>query len=240
MSDQRNLTREVIEAAQAGSSSSQAIVLNRMEPFVVSIAGRVADSSQSIWPDLLQEGRIAVLEVLKDFNFDGPARFESAAYRPIRGAIIATLQDAGQVSIPSTQLSRYWAAMRVADSPQEAREIVEDMDAATFDAIHAWKTNTVPFTEEPGEDEDMAPTVPSTGEGDLATSVETKLLAELVLETAKTPRDRLVLEMAYGFVSGEPMSDREIAESIDVSRQYVQKVRTQAIAHIQKTMEVTP
>jgi len=239
-----------IRLAQSGDKAAMATILARVEPFI-SKAVRSVDSSEDDSLDMAQAARMAVIEAVSSFDPERPGSLETFLYRRIRGAVYnsSSAYYAGP-SIPPAQVSRYWAAINSTSTPQEAREVVKHMDPTTFDAIHHVITGTYAYVEDAEDvDEGANPAyrhqgiaaVPSFAMAETPEDQTVKKLqAEEILSVAKTPRDRLVLEMAFGFVSGEPMSDGEVAESLGLPRSTIQRIRTKAIAHIQETMEVTP
>ena len=69
-------------------------------------------------------------------------------------------------------------------------------------------------------------------EDDVASDVERKISAqkvEVYMKTVLTPRERKIITMRYGIGGGKPLTQRETAERLDISRSYVSRIEKCAL-----------
>ena len=52
------------------------------------------------------------------------------------------------------------------------------------------------------------------------------------IEKKLAPREKKVLQMRYGLGDGEPVTQREIAKMLNISRSYVSRIETKALGKL--------
>ena len=122
------------------------------------------------------------------------------------------------------------------------------MDPLTFDAVHNLVTQTIPWSQVPGES-DMEPFAV----GDIHDSAESSTplrasnmvfdwteplvdrmdLADLLEDL--DPRERLVIEAAY--LNLDPQSDKELGIRLGVTRSMVGRIRRRALARLKVSIK---
>ena len=76
---------------------------------------------------------------------------------------------------------------------------------------------------------------------DIAEEIDRKMLTDKMmryLEAALTPRERQILSMRYGLGGIKPLTQREIAELLHISRSYVSRIEKSALQKLREAMEV--
>ena len=69
-------------------------------------------------------------------------------------------------------------------------------------------------------------------EDDVVSDVERKISAHKVsifMKTVLTPRERKIITLRYGIGGGEPLTQRETAEKLGISRSYVSRIEKCAL-----------
>ncbi len=66
--------------------------------------------------------------------------------------------------------------------------------------------------------------------------IKTQALHNLILKVLKK-RERKILELRYGLVTGEEVTQREIAEMMGISRSYVSRIEKKALNKLNKEMK---
>ena len=76
-------------------------------------------------------------------------------------------------------------------------------------------------------------------EEDFAEEVQRKLLTESMLhsiETCLTQRERQIIEMRYGLASENPMTQKEVADLLGISRSYVSRIEKSALQKLKDAL----
>ena len=66
--------------------------------------------------------------------------------------------------------------------------------------------------------------------------IESEKLRGLVA-AALEPRERVIIELRYGLTGGEPLTQREIARKLRISRSYVSRIEKRAPVKLKEGME---
>ena len=66
--------------------------------------------------------------------------------------------------------------------------------------------------------------------------IESEKLRGLVA-AALEPRERVIIELRYGLTGGEPLTQREIARKLRISRSYVSRIEKRALEKLKEGME---
>jgi RNA polymerase sigma factor (sigma-70 family) len=238
-----NLPTSIILSAKAGDSAAQAAIMDRVDPFIKTAVKKVTTTHLDP-EDFLQDARLAVLEALQRFDPSKGHPFETFVFLLIKGTILNRAGDYYQgATVPKTRLQQYWSAVSSTATILEARE-VSDMDHLTFDAIHNLVTDTWSLDAmESGEDSDNEP-----ADGDFNVSqfsrqdwiapniTEDQPDLEELLECL-APRDRMVLEMAYGLTYGDSMNDYEVGQALGIDRSGVNRIRNRALKALRSILK---
>jgi len=236
-----NLSDDTIIAAQAGSKEAQGRVLDRMDRLIKAAVRKLINSSVSS-EDLIQDARVAVLEALCTFDASKGFSFETYTYRIIRGSIFNAAGSYYQgATVPSTTLTRYWAAVNSASTDVEAREAA-NMDGVTFDAVHSLVTDTwsydMQYADMHGNQRDADELGDIGGGGllsepafvqDFAGPLVERLDIDEILDTLD-PRERVIVELAYGFSGDGSLTDVEVSAIVGIERSRVNRIRNRALA----------
>ena len=54
-----------------------------------------------------------------------------------------------------------------------------------------------------------------------------------------TPRERLIIQLRYGLNGGRPLTQREVAQRLKISRSYVSRIEKKALLTLRKRFERT-
>lgn len=71
---------------------------------------------------------------------------------------------------------------------------------------------------------------------DLDRKVKTENLGRYIRESL-TPREQLIIRMRYGLDGGKPLTQREVADLLKISRSYVSRIEKKALAELKKRYE---
>ena len=77
-------------------------------------------------------------------------------------------------------------------------------------------------------------------ERDIADDIEEKLRSEKLykyISECLTPRERIILKFRYGLCSTVPMTQREVAQKLKISRSYVSRIEKKALLKLKKRFE---
>ena len=64
--------------------------------------------------------------------------------------------------------------------------------------------------------------------------------AKRFIQEGLTPRERQILILRYGLTGAPPLTQREIAEGLDISRSYVSRIEKAALKKIQEYLDEHP
>ena len=77
-------------------------------------------------------------------------------------------------------------------------------------------------------------------ERDIADDIELKLKSEKLykyIAECLTPRERIILKLRYGLCSTAPLTQREVAGKLKISRSYVSRIEKKAISKLKCRFE---
>lgn len=235
----------LIPAAQEGDQAAQARLLEAYHPLLASKARRAASTFGGESEDFYQEAAVAFLEVVKAYEPRG-GRLAAAAGPAVDSAIYAAVQARSTTaSVPTRTLSRYRAAMRETSTLEEAKEYArrDGMSEETFLAVHAACSPALELdrhryspTGRSGSGlsrgnesirlpADVLPELPTGFPEDEDTNLQARDLLGRLSE-----RQRAVMMAAYGFTTGAPMTDAEVAALLGMTRPTVQRIRHSALS----------
>ncbi len=76
-------------------------------------------------------------------------------------------------------------------------------------------------------------------EEDLAETIEAKLSSDAlrkVIDRVLSPRERTIILLRYGLYGGRPLAQREVAQTLGISRSYVSRIEKRAIETLREAM----
>lgn len=161
--------------------------------------------------DLIQEGRLALLEAAGRHEVAKGTQIWTLAQYRVRGAMLAfALTTSSTLTVPASTLEH---RATLAPSTSEA------VDRAMRTGL------AIVFGEDEGPGTVPASSIP---EGDLEPVRESTQEAHRLLAMLP-PREATVLRLAFGIDGSGPKTDAEVADVIGVSRPMVQRIRTRAV-----------
>jgi RNA polymerase sigma factor (sigma-70 family) len=218
------------------------------QPLLIGLAKRFARHSQDMeLLDFIQEGNIGLLQAFE--KYDGckdASSFRSFVFAWARGAMLAALwQFEGTFRLP-VQKARAIRQMQVVSTRllSELRreptiaEIAREMGLKERDVrelIVLQEQQVVSLHTPLDEDSDISleDAIPDPAASTFAE--DGFLTVDDVLEKL-TERERVVIQLRYGFTDGRPYTPREIAELLGVTLSTVQMVDRQARTHLRRAL----
>ena len=94
--------RELLRQAQAGSETAQAALVTAFEPLVAGLAQQLVRRRLD-WDDLLQAGRLGLLEAIGRFDLAQPVRFATLARYRVRWSLQQAVARAMPLSAPERE-----------------------------------------------------------------------------------------------------------------------------------------
>ncbi|MDR0883983.1 MAG: sigma-70 family RNA polymerase sigma factor [Oscillospiraceae bacterium] len=76
---------------------------------------------------------------------------------------------------------------------------------------------------------------PDTLEADVLGSIESERMRGIV-QALESPRERLILVRHYGLDGREPMTQNELAKALGISRSYISRIESKALARVRQAM----
>ena len=72
---------------------------------------------------------------------------------------------------------------------------------------------------------------------DLDLSMRAQRMKQYILE-ALTPRERTIIELRYGLSGQIPLTQRDVAKRLGISRSYVSRIETKSLAQLNKKFDL--
>ena len=227
----------LIASAQQGDEAALERLIEAHRPFLESLVSRFPQRSSMDREDLYQEAVIGFMEAVFTFDSErGSERLVTKARWTSSKAVRSAVGLGMDIPVPASTLSKYLSAMTAAEDDYEAAQALafeqDRMGKETFAAVH--------FALHGGESLDSA--TDEEGRSLHETVAGPSLIAppsdrSPVLEALEElpSEGRFILRLAFGFETGEPMTDQEISEYlhaeylVSMSRATVQRRRIEAL-----------
>lgn len=241
----------LITAAQAGSADAMTTLITSHLRFLRSEARKYAAAEPLIQEDdLVSAGVEAVMTAVRSYDPSRGARLLTHARPSIGLAMAEEVATTGRtISVPGRSLRKYRKAIRETDSIDAARTLAhskDGMDPSTFDAIHhamaggqsldagltSQGADTFGDVQISGSECDPSlstdqPLLGARGPAPEASAVTADLASRALAALGSDGRSRQIVALAY--LSGEDLSDAQIAERLGLSRPTVTRVRNAAL-----------
>jgi RNA polymerase sigma factor (sigma-70 family) len=211
---------------------------------VVSIAARYRHGSLSL-PDLVQEGNIGLMRAVDRFDYRRGFKFSTYATWWIRQAITRAMADTGRtVRLPVhvvDALNRLAKAERSLAAELDRPPTIEELagrTGATPETVAQLAQRGAPITSID------APIAENAVFADLLSDNHASPEAHAVAGSTRrhvrrlldslTERERTVLQLRFGFATGEEHSLQETADRIGLSRERVRQIERIALARLRR------
>lgn len=258
----------LVALAQDGDKPATARLVEAHVRYLRSEAAKYAAAEPLLTTDdLLSAALEAFLGAIRSFDPTRGARLLTHARPAVAEAMDNEKATVGRaISVPPRTLRKYRRALREAETLDAARALAEDRDGMTretFDAVHFAMTGGVPLDSpvpgggtpitngaalNGGEGDSWGgspngpaallstdhPLLGSRGQSPEGTALARNLAAQAL--AALDPKAREVVALAY--LTGEDLSDAQIAVRVGVSRPTVTRLRNAALASMRVALDV--
>lgn len=232
---------ELAKKIQMGDNMAREKMINSNLKLVVSIAKHYQNQEVSLM-DLIQEGNVGLLKAVEKFDYRKGCRFSTYATYWIRQAVSNGNDKGKSIRIPAymkTNINKITRTrnlliqdMGYAPSEKEIADMLKVSEDKVMNIIKA-QLRTVSFDAPCGEEEE-------TSLGDFiayefAKKPEELAIEEILRKTVENLFDRLdererkVIEMRYGFVSGTEKTLDEVGNALGLSKARIYQIETCAI-----------
>lgn len=218
------------------------------QPLVIGLAKRFVRNAQDMeLLDFIQEGNIGLLQAFD--KYDGckeASSFRSFAFAWARGAMLAALwQFEGTFRIPvqkarairqmNAASTRLLAELGREPTPAEVAQEMRIKERDVRELIVLQEQRVVSLHTPLDEDEDISLEDVIADPGASAFAEDGFLSVDDVLEQL-TERERVVIQLRYGFTDGRAYTPREIASLLGVTLSTVQMVDRQARVRLRRAL----
>jgi RNA polymerase primary sigma factor len=243
--------KELGRRIQKGDLAALRLLVESNLRFVVAYAKRFRHTRVSLM-DLINEGNIGLIQAARKFDADKNVKFITYAVWWIRQAILHALsQNGATFRLPQKQanvlyrLERSRQALgRELQRTPTMDELADEvgLDVAEVRLLLSSNQSLLSLNEpvdEEGEAEfgDLLEqyVIPDTDEKILRKSFESELMAAV---SKLSDKERQVLAMRFGLDDDNPLTLREIGETLGISRERVRQIENQALAKLRRSSQV--
>ena len=230
---------------ESGDESVREQIVRANLRFVVKIAGGFLGQGLPL-ADLIQEGNIGLLEVIDKFDYHKGFRFSTYASFWIRQAIQTGLRKQRGITRLPVRKSRLLGHINEAVqdfSIKTGREPTTEEISASLEVEEASVKQLMPFRksyfslDEPhGEGQaSLLDSLPSDGKSP-SDVCEEKMLKKQVLQLMNRldARERKILGLRFGFLTGSGFSLRKASRAMGLSQEGVRRIEKKALAKLRR------
>lgn len=194
--------------------------------------------------DLRQSALLGLLEAIHAFDPETHHRLAATVGGYIADAIAGSGAAPIALAVPERTLKRFYGILREADGDTaKAAELApsRNMTAETFRAVLEAVRNVTSYDAETETTDSGDGMVRESGgvepSVDTMVGVEDAILVEAALAAVEGVEED-VIGLRYGFTEYNPLSDAEIGERLELSRQKVQRTATSALGKMRTALGV--
>ena len=249
--------RAAIAAAKDGDESATVALLYAYAPTLRSAAAR---HRETLGEDARQVAVVGLLEAVRAFDFEKTYdRLAAIVWEYVTDALLGAAGSTLAVPVPPRTLKRFFGVLRRANGDVAAAALIAPDHDLSREAFYAILGAVRVESLEVGQDEDRGDRGPTPEpeyvplwDNATAIEVEDRLLVEAAFD-AVDPEEEEVCRYAYGFVSGEALSDAGVVHAVSVrdlgadavaegqtilSRATVQRSRVSALGKMREALAV--
>ncbi len=243
--------KELGRRAQSGDAAALRQLVEANLRFVVAYAKRFRHTRISLM-DLINEGNIGLIQAARKFDPEKNVKFITYAVWWIRQAILHALSQHGATfRLPQKQanvlyrLERSRQALgRELQRAPSTEELADELGMEASEVRLLLSSNqSLLSLNEPVDEEGEAEfgdlleqyVIPDTDEKILRKSFERELLTAV---SKLSEKERQVLAMRFGLDDDNPLTLREIGETLGISRERVRQIENQALAKLRRSSQV--
>ena len=233
----------LILAAQTGDRRAEETLIRSQMKSITMMARRYSRSGRVDEGDLIADGIIALIDAIRRFDSSDGFRLWSFAQYQIREAMQSSVVfQSSTFDIPSRTMQRYWSAKSKSVDDEGAYKLATSsghMTPATYAALEA-ALRASSTDSSPGEDIDV-PRVPQPRQAsdladpDLQDTTCDRIVAHAALAVLDE-RERVVVELYFGFDGGGERTDLEVAGKLNLSRPTVTRIRLRAMSKLSEAL----
>lgn len=238
---------EVAMKAYSGDEKAREELITKNLRFVISVAKQYAGTNGARLEDLVNEGNIGLVKAAERFDPTQGFKFISYAVWWIRRCIMEYLTKCSRtIRIPSNKATIISKLDEVAseleqtlERPAEKDDIVEIVNGEFTDKeidffMSLDKTNTLSLDRKFSDDSesDLKDTLESDAfprADHLTVESDNNFYGEALLGLLPKQMQKTVITMLFGLNGEEPLTLKETAEELEISRERVRQIRDQAI-----------
>ena len=237
---------ELGRRVQRGDDAAKARMIVANLRLVISIVKRYQGMGLSL-PDLVSEGNLGLIRAVEKFNPNLGFRFSTYASKWIRQAVTRALMNQSRtVRMPANVVElvrRYFAVERRLEQSEGRRvgheEVIARMALAprrAAEILNAAKPIVLldaPISEESGLFvRDLVEDRAGTGTGPDVAYLRRREVRELLAGLA--PRERKIIALRYGLVSGEPLTLERVGRIMHLTKERIRQIEKKALSSLRE------